>query len=748
VSDALATPVYEAVKLPPANVDTTDTSDVQIDRTNSFVQFMSGEMGGLYNIWCDHPCAAGDLRYNGNEVRAMLDGVQEKTKLPELRGINWGLIFSIKGRFESLAKAATAAATSTTNGVNGIHSAWPDKTGAAAADKFNELAKPIQDYGTATDTIAKAANGLWQASRQPVYDLAKMNMPNIRTMQDKYHGIDFNTKRTLISYLDRAMQYGRDWSGTNDVDDDGDGTGPISPETLRTQGGLIDINEGHGWEIYADSFIREMDEFGHCYRNAMLSFRELIDNAHKAVGAALEAFAGAMPATATPFDALQVPGGQDGTKQQSGDDSHSGDSHNGDSSGSHPKTGGGDKTQSSGYQPPPIEQPPPDTQAQPQPQPSDGTDPSAVDPSLDPNADPAKDPAKGQQQHPETVTIEDGNRKVTVASPDGQGHVKMTVDDGTGQPKTYDMDFSQPPGGATPGSQFGPNGSQLGPDGQPLHTGQQQLGPDGQPLQNGQQQFGPDGKPIAGDGVQHAVAGPDGKAVIHDGNVTITAEQTPPGSDNVKLTIDDGSGKPTTYVIDYDDPTQPQVSPLEPDPAQPVVGQHAQPDPMADTGGAHTLPAPADTQGFAGGGSAFTETSAGPGQHALADVPGSDQPVLTTTTQSVGLDFGGGDGVADTTWSTQGDLLADGQDQVAPAMGEAGLAAVPDDGNGAHHEQQAGQPAGAMGGGMPMMGGMGGGAGGGEQERGSSQWSTQGDLFDDGPSAGARISGLLDDDVH
>jgi hypothetical protein len=102
---------------------------------------------------------------------------------------------------------------------------------------------------------------------------------------------------------------------------------------------------------------------------------------------------------------------------------------------------------------------------------------------------------------------------------------------------------------------------------------------------------------------------------------------------------------------------------------------------------------------------------------------------------------------ADSTWSTQGDLL-DGNsghhDQVAPAGGDAGLATIPDDGGSGQQQQQGmGSP---MGGGMPMMGGMGAGGGGGDQERGASSWSTQGDLFDDGPSAADRINSVLDGD--
>jgi hypothetical protein len=763
MGDGLAQPVRAAL-VDPTDVNPGDTSDAQVDKVRWFMDFMGGEVGGLYNTWCGHPCAADDLQYAlGNSVRAMWDGNQEKTLINELRGINWGLIHDAQGRFDSLAKAAGAAGTSTTSGVNGIHSAWSDKAGAKAADKFNELAKPLQDYAVACDAISKAAAGLWQASRQPVYDLAALQPKTIPDMHNKYAVYDYKRKQELITYLNNAIKWGREESISNDVEDDTDGgTGPINPRDLRSTPGLVDINEGYASEIYADSFCREMDEFAMYYRNAMNSFRKLIDDAYNAVGKALEAFTTAMRQNLTPFDSLQAPGqagSQDGNGQSSnGDSSDTGGSHRRSSS-------GGDQSSTSSYQPPPV-QPPPmpvepvtdpagSTDATGSTDPTGGvTDPSGVDPSLDPSQDPGKgqpDPSQGQ---PETVTIEDGDRKISVTSPDSQGHVQLTVDDGTGQPKTYDMDFSgQQPNGSTPAGQFGPDGSQVSDA-----NGAIQYGPDGKPMPaNGATQLGPDGQPVTGGdgGVQHAQAGPDGKVVLHDGNVTITAEQQPPGSpDKVQLTIDDGSGKPATYVIDYGDPAQPQVAPGTSDPAQAQYQPMTEADRPAQHGFAGTGGS-SEASGFAATGSASDASGFGGGaQQAepLQSVPGSGDPVLATATQSVGLDFSGGSDAAmgDSTWSTQGDLLADGQEPVAPAAGDAGLAAVPDDGSGGAHHQAPAQGGAPMGGGMPMMGGGGaGGGGGGDQERGSSQWSTQGDLFDDGPSAAAaRIQGVLNDDLH
>jgi hypothetical protein len=123
-----------------------------------------------------------------------------------------------------------------------------------------------------------------------------------------------------------------------------------------------------------------------------------------------------------------------------------------------------------------------------------------------------------------------------------------------------------------------------------------------------------------------------------------------------------------------------------------------------------------------------------------------------TSVQALGFDVDTGDDSGmDSVWSTQGDLFDDTPDsseEIAPAAGEAGLAAVPDHGQ-SQPQQSNATSAGGMGGGMPMMGMGGGGGGGGntDQERGPSAWSTAGDLFDDGPlSEAERISTVLGDD--
>jgi uncharacterized protein YukE len=189
-------------------------------------------------------------------------------------------------------------------------------------------------------------------------------------------------------------------------------------------------------------------------------------------------------------------------------------------------------------QPPPTQQPPPTYQPPPsQPPPSNPavpTTPSASTPSTPatpsvpavptvPISGTHTDPAGVPDTpavHPETISIKDGDREISVTSPDGHGHVSVTVDDGSGKPKTYDLDF----GAGHPADPADPSLPTPSP-----------------------------GHPATDNPVP---AGQDGKCVIHDGPLTITAERPPDEPDKVTLTVDDGTGAPATYTVDYSQDAQ------------------------------------------------------------------------------------------------------------------------------------------------------------------------------------------------
>jgi uncharacterized protein YukE len=116
----------------------------------------------------------------------------------------------------------------------------------------------------------------------------------------------------------------------------------------------------------------------------------------------------------------------------------------------------------------------------------------------------------------ESVQIQDGDRTIGVTGLDGEGRVRVTVADAAGATKSYILDF-----GAASGLSSTPASGEPGPDG---------VVPEEIPART------------------------NGKCVIQDGPLTITAERPLFSPDSLKLVVDDGGGNPTTYTLDYDVP--------------------------------------------------------------------------------------------------------------------------------------------------------------------------------------------------
>jgi hypothetical protein len=269
-----------------------------------------------------------------------------------------------------------------------------------------------------------------------------------------------------------------------------------------------------------------------------------------------------------------------------------------------------------------------------------------------------------------SVQIQHGKNTITMGSPDSQGNVKMTVDDGSGTPKSYDVNFGK---GAT-----GTAGAAGG---------------------------------IGADGAQQIAPGPDGKAVIPDGNLTITTSQPNGAGGPVKMTVDDGTGSPQTYTVDSG--TAAATNPLSPT----APGQSATPAwPTSATG--------ATAAGGAGGGAALGGGAAHGGGGAAAI--GALSPAAHASTPGQG---GGSYSSAAVDQSTTGNVAQGG------ALATTGQA-----------------PGSA--GGTPMMGGGMGGMGGGSQggkdaEHKGSRWQTKGNLFenDSADRAIASFRGVLGADL-
>lgn len=317
------------------------------------------------------------------------------------------------------------------------------------------------------------------------------------------------------------------------------------------------------------------------------------------------------------------------------------------------------------------------------------TDPAAVE------TPPVDDAAAGDEAAGESVRIKDGDRTIGVTSPDGEGHVKVTVEDGAGGTKTYSLDFNAASSGMP-------------------------------------------SDPEAG----HIPARTDGKCVIEDGALTITAERPLFSPDSIKLVVDDGSGSPRTYTLDFDDQED----------AAPAAGQAAagqSPDQPAGQVPDQVAPGQARPDQTASQSPNQVALGQAPPDQTAGQIPSqatSQPPNQATTGADVGVPAGqGANGTPAHLTSPQAAWHGGQSGSVSGVLvpdqpGEAELAKAPDDA-----QPEVGGMAGA---GLPMVGAPAASGAGGETVRAGSGWSVHGDLFDNGGPVYSMHGVLGDDDAQ
>lgn len=328
----------------------------------------------------------------------------------------------------------------------------------------------------------------------------------------------------------------------------------------------------------------------------------------------------------------------------------------------------------------------------------------------------------------DTMTVRSGDTEIAITEPDSTGSMAITIDDGSGAAKRYQLDFSADDVVSTSGPQ-------------PVSTG---LGPVGSDVVSG----GPQGVHTPGD---------DGAIRIEDGDVTIMAEQ-PLGSDGATVvTVSDGDGDEQTYVLgdekavaEYNQRRAEEEmllahdvgAPPEPGATVPAAdgGLSVQPASIGDavTGFAGAEPTPDRDSGL------LDSIFGGDAENgAPDDIDDGASVAFRDGTAADSEGIGGSD--------VLGGEAAQDDDGTWPAPGGAGVGVAPGE---TPSDATTSSEGGAMGG-APMMGGMGGAGvgatGGGDEQRGGSAFQLDGGgLFEpdvaEGPFGVARISGSLDDD--
>ncbi|RJQ76965.1 hypothetical protein [Amycolatopsis panacis] len=479
------------------------------------------------------------------------------------------------------------------------------------------------------------------------------------------------------------------------------------------------------------------DNFGKFFDGYLRDFKTMCTNTHTAVDGAWKAltdFLTQLPED--PFANLSSMPVDSGGTQSGG-----------------PGTGTGSGGGSSATPPPP--------QA-PSPQPP--TPPPPVDPNANPvthqplETDPKTgqpypiDPRTGEAikpdaEQPETVTVQQGAHKLSLSEPGTDGRMGISVNDGSGQAKDYQLDFGDRPGAHSPGH---PDRGAGGPDQPGANTGAPSRPGDPQPSDSPKYQ-----------------PSPDGKIHIDDAGLKITAER-PEGPDGpTVVTVDDGTGEPVTYTLgDHDRPadpsqlahggTQPQADPARftVDPSQlqtDATQQGTQPpeDPVhrgtlpledpAQAGTVHSGQDAAPRHDHAA--SPAPQPVSTTARHELPDVPVAQTgPDDSTTAQSVLNPFSSDDGIGRPMDDPLGTAPSGGDHGGAGMTGHSSIVELGNTPSGNDDQQ----PSPAMG--MMMGGGLGSAPSGGDQERSSNPYRAPGGLFGSG-SSGRRISGSLDDDT-
>ncbi|GAB2746767.1 hypothetical protein GCM10027174_21000 [Salinifilum aidingensis] len=402
----------------------------------------------------------------------------------------------------------------------------------------------------------------------------------------------------------------------------------------------------------------------------------------------------------------------------------------------------------------------------------------------------------------EEVTLGQGEQAVSLSEPAPDGTVEVEVTGADGEPKTYALALGQegdaPAGpGQMPGQQTA---------GQPL-PGQQapgeQMSVPGDPGQSDAPggpgsvsgPGAPGGPGAPSDGPIPVQPGEDGKAVIEEGDRTITVERTPEG--RLAVSVDNGGGQPPLHqTVGFggddgvpapgmpDGPAQsadPGTGPGGQTPPAPPEPEAPSPEPPGASSQVPTAPqtaeAPAAAQQGPVGDPAATPggPEAAPGPAAATGAPEGQSgaapqnaPASTTPQSTLGSVFSAS--VGGSVGSIAGDLFGGSGPDSAAGPAEPGFGGDSNRGASAVNEGASGPPGGAqsggpgggssgsaqgsgaagggmMGGGMGMMGG-GMGQQGGDQERSNdSPWRTEGQLFDDGiPQSNVRYRSVIGED--
>lgn len=582
------------------------TSDDQINKLKDFVALMGeGNLGFLYKRWVEHPCA--DPGQKGKWQSQSVWNSDDQRDLDSLRGINISSIDDTKMRLNQASFATGSLGDLGTSLGQSVDGAWNSRNSAKAVEKFTDLEKASKNAVDVINGIHGSVDGLVKSVSAVTgkigdfWDSVCKKGSGIIDQQGwlgndgSDAGDERGSRSGFIDRIDNTLKYGcrnrgsKTWYPASSefpakpgVENDLP-AGPDLAAKIRTPA-FLDLSgdgpfPGTHW---SNDVCNQMDKMCADYYAAIVGFRGLMKDAHTSLDKAFSTFNSQLKSVdADPFGKLVAPGDAPPAAPPPRQETPSPERHS-----PPPRSGGpsatapaqaapshsGQPTQPPPQPPnvqPPNVQPPSVPQQSPAPTPPSLATPAAAG-DVPRRADLPQHAKPAAQDHQETVKVKGaGGGTIEMSSPDGRGHMKLSVDDGSGKPKSYDVDFGDGMGvagqdaGQSPGKhamdQTGAtqqSGGQHAVGGQGLgrasaegavanhgaHISPVQDPRDG--LDGATGQAGVHGSP------QHVQADHSGHAVIHDGDNTITIDKGASDSGEVKVTIDDGAGKPTSYTMD------------------------------------------------------------------------------------------------------------------------------------------------------------------------------------------------------
>jgi hypothetical protein len=708
----------DATKPPDAAGTGVKKSDDMLDLGNPALDFFSTWSD---QIWNKMPECPGQIDYK----KDIWD------KFHENREIDFTKFFDDVEDLTSAHKAVEDTMTDSKTALATLFNDWKGQGATAAKVKYEEAITPDatelnEQIKGAADLIPETLTAVYNALKTKVDEVLKLRVDQvahaplyIAQQIIKIAGGDVGSKEKL---MDVAGWLDQQCPGNN-----------LADRLSHDDCGLNDENKeyaiGAAKQWLKGSFEPEFNQRHESFKQLCKNATDTINQQFHHLSRFMNDYVNGFPDTG---QSETKPSGSDGGNG-TGNGSGNGGGGNGGGTGSGGGgTGGGGSSAPPGTTVPSADPPKTDAAGKPG---DPGTNPVTGKPlEVDPETgepypiDPKTGEAIKDAGDHEKVTVQKGDNKISMSEPDKDGKMDIAVDDGKGNPKDYKLDFGTDAQGA---------------DGKTDPTAQGA---------NGEQVYTP---------------GPDGKIHIEDGNLKITAEQ-PEGPDGpTVVTVDDGTGEPTTYTLDEDgekkDGTDASGADAAktPDGAADPATTGNTPDTGAQQGqldGVTTMPAPADGAGFDAPGGLDIDGDAGADPGVGTDPGGADatsgqstEPAVAAGDPNNPYDSSGGQGafggsLGDTNSLDAGAQTGSVAEPAHAAVGgpAAGLGAAP--GGGIDPAAAGQQPGAAAGmGGMPMMGGMGGGGGGGDQERGSSQYRIDGAIFETS-GAGGRISGSLDEE--